>query len=700
MYCKKCGAEVVPGRFCTKCGQQAPAESNPANDVNNVNNVNTPNPVVTGDNGNNTPNPPVNVSNGGDTSGAPVAGDDTKKSKTPLIIIICVVCALLVGVAGVFGFSFLKNSSGDVEKFAKNLQEEKWQNVYDQMFVADTDYVTFERFSEICEADASALGADFSGASDYNVSELGEVDGNKKYKIVGSNDEELEVTLELVKDGPLSFDTYRITTPACVSFTLTVPENSKVKFEGKDVAEGVTESGATTYNIYPLLPGDYELDIENEDGNKYGTYVTVTPDSSVNTLALTADEINEGKEKKSANEYTTEDVEAFFYKMLKAHNGNSLMFFFAENEKEINELGIEWFALPTAEVDSKTTYTSKMSGTELSVSDIMTKEEFDKLDSSASYKVYKVAELQKKIDELWVPGRFSVEKIARSSDLITSKGYLLYNFAPSSGDYVVFYGEPAKCVKDGDTKFVLDAYMIYYNPTDSGVYDFATDINLSYAQIKTDDTSVNFNSIKDTLGLQLNKINTVTFTFEATNSGIRLVGADEPNGAAQSQQAVVQQTPSVSGDVSYCSTYNMYVKAQGGLNLRLLPTQGSGIITNIPNYSMVTVRGYSPSVAGWYYVSYGSYYGWVSSAYLTTYNTYNAYSSGGYGTTSYYTVRAQGGLNMRTYASTGAGVILTIPNGASVQVYEIGNDGWANVYYRGYEGYVVASYLTYSYTTY
>ena len=121
MYCKKCGAEVVPGRFCTKCGQQAPAESNPANDVNNVN---TPNPVVTGDNGNNTPNPPVNVSNGGDTSGAPVAGDDTKKSKTPLIIIICVVCALLVGVAGVFGFSFLKNSSGDVEKFAKNLQEE------------------------------------------------------------------------------------------------------------------------------------------------------------------------------------------------------------------------------------------------------------------------------------------------------------------------------------------------------------------------------------------------------------------------------------------------------------------------------------------------------------------------------------------------------------------------------------------------
>ena len=55
---------------------------------------------------------------------------------------------------------------------------------------------------------------------------------------------------------------------------------------------------------------------------------------------------------------------------------------------------------------------------------------------------------------------------------------------------------------------------------------------------------------------------------------------------------------------------------------------------------------------------------------------------------------------MRAYASTSAGVVLTIPNGASVQVYEIDNNGWANVYYRGYEGYVVAKYLTYSYTTY
>ncbi len=698
MYCKKCGAEVIPGRFCTQCGQQAAAVEN--NSANVINDANTPNPVANGVNGGNAHNPTMNgINNGGNMPNPSGTGEKAKKSKAPLIIIISVVCVLLVGVAAVLGFSLLKSSSGDVAKFAEGMQKQNWQSVYDMMFFEETDYVTFERFSGICENDASALGADFSGASDCTINEISEKDGNKIYKIVGSNEETMDVVLEMVEDGPLSFDTYRITTPACVGFTLSVPEKVKVKFEGKDVIEGVTKDGITTYKIYPLVAGDYELDIEDESGNKYGTYVTITPDSSVNTLSLTADEIKAGKEKKAASEYTTEDVEAFFYEMMKENNGNALSFLFAESEKDFNDFGFEWFDLTTAEVNSKSTYTSKINGTELNVSDIMTKEEFDKLNlnSTQSYKVYNVAQLQKKIDELWVPGRFTVEKIARSGDFITSKGYLLYSYVASSGAYATYYGEPAKCVKDGDGRFVLDAYMIYYDVSDSGVYDFTTGTYLSSAQIDTEDAKVNFNSIKDVLGLQLNKINTVTFTFEATNSGIRLVGADAPNNNAQTQQAVVQQTPSVSGDVSYCSTYYMYVKAQGGLNMRLLPSQNSGIITNIPNYSTVTVRGYSPTIAGWYYISYGSYYGWVSSAYLTSYNTY---SSGGYGTTSYYTVRAQGGLNMRAYASTSAGVVLTIPNGATVQVYEIDNNGWANVYYKGYEGYVVAKYLSYSYTTY
>lgn len=695
MFCKNCGAEVIPGRFCTKCGQPAPSAD--SNVPNNANSGAVPGAPVSGGNSGAAPGMPANGGNSAPGSANAGSGTDAKKSKTPLIIILCVVITVVVGALGVLGFTLLKSSSGDVEKFAKNMQEKNWQKVYDQMFFAESDYVTFERFSEICEADASALGADFSGASDFIVNEVGEIENDKTYTVVGSNDERLDVVLEMVKDGPLSFDTYRITTPACVSFTLTVPEKSKVKFEGKDVTEGATKDGVTTYKIYPLIAGDYELDVEDASGNKYGTYVTITPDSDVNTLTLTADEVKAGKEKKSASEYTTEDVEDFFYEMIKENNGNALSFLFVESEKDFNEFGFEWFCLNQSEINSKTTYTSKINGTDLSVSDIMTKDEFDELNvSSQSYKVYNVAQLQKKIDELWVPGRFSVEGIARSSDFITSKGYLLYSFVGSSSAYATYYGEPAKCVKDGDTKFVLDAYMIYYDASDNGVYDFASGTYLSSAQITTDDANVNFNSIKDTLGLQLNKINTVSFTFEATNSGIRLVSADSPETTQQTQQAVVQQAPSVSGEVSYCSAYYMYVRAQGGLNLRLLPSQSSGIITNIPNYSTVTVRGYSPTVSGWFYVSYGSYYGWVSSAYLTSYNTY---SSGGRGTYSYYTVRAQGGLNMRYSASTSAGVIRLIPNGATVQVMEYNNSGtWAYVYYNGYKGWVNSSYLVYSYS--
>ena len=692
MYCKKCGAEVTPGRFCTKCGEQAPADTAPANDINNGS---TSAPTMGGANGNNPIPSGVGGTNGGNIPGPAGADGKDKKSKAPLIIIISIVSAILVGVAGVFGFSLLKNSSGDVEKFAKNMQDENWQAVYDQMFFAETDYVTFERFSEICEEDASALGADFSSASDCKVSEMGEDDGNKQYKIKGSNDEVLEVTLEMVEDGPLSFDTYRITTPACVSFTLTVPENSKVKFEGKTVPTDV-EGAPICYEIYPLIPGEYELDVEDGDSNKYSTYVTVSADSSINTLTLTADEIKQGKERKAASEYTTEDVEAFFYKMLKENNGEAISFLFAKSEKEFNDIGFEWFEITSAEINSNSTYTSSISGTDLSVSDIMTKEEFDKLDNaSQSYKVYNVAQLQKRINELWGAGRFSVEKIARSGDMITSKGYLLYSYAASSGAYATYYGEPAKCVKDGDKKFVLDAYMIYYDSSESVVCDFVTGDTLSYAQITTDDASVNFNSIKDTLGLQLNKINTITFTFEATNSGIRLVGADSPASSEPAQQTVTPQQPSVSGNVSYCAAYNRYVKAQGGLNLRMLPSQGSGIITNIPNGSLVTVRGISPTITGWSYVSYGSYYGWVSSTYLVDYKPYVSYS------TSYYTVRAQGGLNMRYSASTSSGVVRLIPNGATVQIIEYSSNGaWAYVYYGGSRGWVNTSYLVYSYSTY
>lgn len=690
MYCRKCGSQVEPGAYCSNCGEKA-AESkeNLDSQQNNFSNgAIADNPVeVAVPTGMNIPQ-----------NGAVEQPKKPKKSKGPLIAILSVVFVLVIVVAGVLVLSATNSPDKLVEKFATNLQEQKWESVYDNMFVGENEYVTLERFKETYSKDPAAIGVDLSDVTSFRIAKLDETEKGINYKIVCNNDEVLEVSLDIVKDGPLSFDEYRITVPSFVSYTVQVPENTKVKFEGKTVPNNV-EGAISCYEIYPLIPGEYELDVEDSASNKYGTYVTVSADSSINTLTLTADEIKQGKEKKAANEYTTEDAEAFFNKIIKEHSSDSINFFFLDSENAFNEMGFEWFDNGIATFDSKTTYTSEIESAKIKVSDIMTKEEFDKLDfnSNGCYKVYKVAEIQKKLDELWVPGRFSAEKLAKTGDVITSKGYLVYGFDGGSGSYCVHYGAPAKCVKDGDTKFVLDAYMIYYDVTDGGVYDFTTNSYLASAQIDTEDESVNFNSIKDVLGLDVEKITKVTFTFEATNMGVRLVSAKKNGNTPQQQQPGVQ--PSVSREISYCSSYYMTVKAGGGLNMRLLPSTTAGVVTLIPNAGTVTVLGYSPTISGWSYVNYGSCYGWVNNSYLVAYGSYT-YSSGGYGGFNFYKVVANGGLNMRASASSNGRVITVIPNGATIQVDEIDNNGWASVYYNGSFGWVRYEYLSYSHTEY
>ena len=690
MYCSKCGFQIESGTFCSNCGEKVTEFTSDFDTQQNeastevVQETQIENTIPTGE----------NVPQNGVAEQSP----KPKKSKAPLIAVICIVLVLVIGAAGVFAFSALNSPDKLVEKFATNLQEQKWENVYDSMFVGENEYVTLERFKETYSKDPAAIGADLSDVTSFRVAKLDETEKGINYKIICNNDKVLELSLDIVKDGPLSFDEYRITVPSFVSYTVQVPEKAKVKFEGITVPNDV-EGAPIYYEIYPLIPGEYELDVEDGDSNKYSTYVAVSPDSAVNTLTLTADEIKQGKERKAANEYTTQDAEAFFNKLIKEHSGDSVSFFFLDSESAFNEMGFEWFDNGVVTFDSKTTYTSEFENAEIKVSDIMTKEEFDKLDfnSNGYYKVYKISEIQKKLDELWVPGRFSVENLAKTGDVVTSKGYLVYGFDGGSGSYCVHYGAPAKCVKDGDTQFVLDAYMIYYDVTDGGVYDFTTNSYLASAQIDTEDESVNFNSIKDVLGLDVEKITKVTFTFEATNMGIRLVSAKKNGTATQQQQPAVQ--PSVSGEVSYCSSYYMTVKAGGGLNMRLLPATTAGVVTLIPNAGTVMVLGYSPTISGWSYVSYGSCYGWVNNSYLVAYGSYT-YSSGGHGGFNFYKVVANGGLNMRASASSSGRVITVIPNGATIQVDEIDNNGWASVYYNGSFGWVRYEYLSYSYTEY
>lgn len=61
------------------------------------------------------------------------------------------------------------------------------------------------------------------------------------------------------------------------------------------------------------------------------------------------------------------------------------------------------------------------------------------------------------------------------------------------------------------------------------------------------------------------------------------------------------------------------------------------------------------------------------------------------------TISANGGLRLRSQMSTGASVILTIPNGSAVSVSERG-DSWCKVTYSGKTGYVATRYLVFAAT--
>ncbi len=60
------------------------------------------------------------------------------------------------------------------------------------------------------------------------------------------------------------------------------------------------------------------------------------------------------------------------------------------------------------------------------------------------------------------------------------------------------------------------------------------------------------------------------------------------------------------------------------------------------------------------------------------------------------TVNADGGLRLRTNASTNSDIITLLPNGTSVEVLGDAQDGWYQVSYSGWTGYVSGDYLNVS----
>lgn len=121
------------------------------------------------------------------------------------------------------------------------------------------------------------------------------------------------------------------------------------------------------------------------------------------------------------------------------------------------------------------------------------------------------------------------------------------------------------------------------------------------------------------------------------------------------------------------------ITANGGLNLRDTPSAGGKVLLTVPEGTSIEITGQQGQ---WYQTAYHGKNGWVSASYV---NVTISYQQG--------KITASGGLNLRESPSTSAGIVLTIPEGATVTITESKQD-WYKVAYRGSTGWVFAEYVT------
>ena len=117
------------------------------------------------------------------------------------------------------------------------------------------------------------------------------------------------------------------------------------------------------------------------------------------------------------------------------------------------------------------------------------------------------------------------------------------------------------------------------------------------------------------------------------------------------------------------------VTATAGLNVRSGAGTGYSVLTAVPYNGQVYILGGSGT---WWQVNYGGTTGYCSSEYLSIPATCNA----------------DGGLYIRSGASTSNSIVGSIPNGASLTVTSRASDSWYGVSYGGVSGYSSASYIT------
>ena len=165
-----------------------------------------------------------------------------------------------------------------------------------------------------------------------------------------------------------------------------------------------------------------------------------------------------------------------------------------------------------------------------------------------------------------------------------------------------------------------------------------------------------------------------------TSSGVTLTGSE----------TATSSEPLLSGEE------RKYVKADGGLIIRSIPSTEGEILGVIPDRTEVTVR---PADNGWATVTHGGVTGWVFGEYLYDVPEQSASEESrivqpeekyeiGY----HCVVRADGGLCLRSGPDTAYDVILVIPDGTEVEEFGFENE-WVFTEYQGQPGWVSSRYL-------
>ena len=150
---------------------------------------------------------------------------------------------------------------------------------------------------------------------------------------------------------------------------------------------------------------------------------------------------------------------------------------------------------------------------------------------------------------------------------------------------------------------------------------------------------------------------------------------------------------SSNNNTSATTTQTGTIKVNGALNVRSGAGTSYSVIGSLSNGAQVEIVETSGS---WYKIKYGSGYGYVSKDYVTVSSSSNngssSSSSSSTTTTQSGTVKASGGLNVRSGTGTSYSVIGSLSNGSQVEIVEI-SGSWYKIKYGSGYGYVSKDYI-------